>query len=427
MKKLYLFVSLIALSGLGASAAKSEIAIFHGYGYTTAMSPNGRYVVGNLSGGTDAFIYDGETNEITILASSDVAQNCEAKAVSNDGTVVGCLNDIAASWKDGVWNETYFGDESASSWLTGISADGTVIAGVSCNKALEATPYLFKNGEKIALEYPDMNRDGDSDVQSATTLGFVNGDPNLLIGMHQCDIGVRAGLIWDLTKSNMATWAAADLGPDGQYYASLDPTNVTADGIICLYAEELGYSYAYDIANNKTTEITSTGGLLCCTFEDNYITAGPANTLYRTGYVVTPDGEVTLQEWMLDKYGIDMTGEGLEETGCVQFITSDKTRMCGYGGTAAGISMYYIKLGDKEGGTAPLKLDLENAPLVYANNGSIHIDNATKGAQFSITDMSGKTINKGLVSGAVSVYVAGLYIVKVEQDGVSHLYKVIVK
>jgi len=186
---------------LGASAAASaqyvNVTVLDGVANTRDMSPDGRYVVGDLGGGGGGYLLDRKTGEMTILP----APGMNAVAVSDDGTVVigdipdpeGIGSNVAAIWTQAS-NEwvslgalpNALGCPSRSDAYE-LSADGTVAVGLSWDGC---SGRAFRWTEATGMV--EMGVLGSGGNRAST----VSADGSLLGGFAQGSFS-RTPTVWD--------------------------------------------------------------------------------------------------------------------------------------------------------------------------------------------------------------------------------------
>jgi uncharacterized membrane protein len=139
-----LSASLMLLRVSGATNLFAQTVTFEtipGTEFALDLSPDGRFVVGDLAGSSAPYLYDCETKTMTTLPAPGV----DAVAVSDDGSVVlGCVDEdgtglgtTAAIWRQSTnkWESLGFLPNALNcpsrSSAYELSADGTIATGLS--------------------------------------------------------------------------------------------------------------------------------------------------------------------------------------------------------------------------------------------------------------------------------------------------------
>lgn len=315
MKK---FAVLFVLTLIGFSAfAKKGAMILSGPSQLEifAVSPNGKWVCGNIGDGTNTLIqgvlWNLESGEIIYLSTADQSS---AGDVADDGTVAGAFTDYTVSgngvgvyvpgvYRNGVWtrldNSTIEGigvDGSAS----GISQDGTVVVGYVM-QGKEYKPAKWVNGRLERL-YSSPYGDGicyavSNDGKYAT--GYAE-YPKATVGYNRDIAFWTDDSVEFLSEQPTFAEAGRKFSPDGKL-------------LLCSSHGQYGGNFVYNIETKEKTSVPylSPGNFrtfMCYVSNDGLVLGGESTQDPVTGlggeYGYVYDGTQTMEltAWLKEKH-----------------------------------------------------------------------------------------------------------------------------
>lgn len=219
----------LALLSLSATAQTSETPSQEFPGETLyCISPNGEWAVGGLDGPFTVIIrnlktgekweYDDYNPESSVGTQYTTAID---KAVSNDGIVIGEVNDAPAYWAAGKWNPLPAGDFNGSCQMGSITPDGSLIIGsIGQGASQEIDDYLFTqpcvwrqnaDGTYGNPEFlPMPSRDLTNAIPQYFTLISASDDGKTLGALMTCNYGFP--IVPYVFTDNNGTWSYKELG-----------------------------------------------------------------------------------------------------------------------------------------------------------------------------------------------------------------------
>lgn len=240
MKKALLLAATAMMACGMAKAQKLDYVPFGENGFMTGytISPNGRYVGGNDTGG-QAFISDMSTGETKYFYGKDTEDGIDAQAtvryVNDDGVGVGYVNNLAARFNFSSGSYETLSEDWKT--ITFTNADGSFMCGFGFDESYATSPYWWQDGELRTLPQPgtatiDFESDGAS-AQAASENG------ETIIGYAVDNMSTMPLLVWhrDLGDSTYSVRALcnnyldASWDLDGrQPYSYFEGAAISANG-----------------------------------------------------------------------------------------------------------------------------------------------------------------------------------------------------
>lgn len=368
-KQLHLTLCTALLSATAAVQAQDATAQYESIkGVVTAISPNGKYVVGNrLNVTTDmlsSFVWNADTKEQTWQTSydeNDFDKSGKYLYVNDSGTIVGAMKDKnlkrdfpgddwsdpytyyfmnATVWRNGkatklgIGNHTTdeFDDEFDGSYATSITADGNTIVGYIYKGYVPNVPCGWKyNATKDTYEYYEYT------LPTLDGKGCINGisaDGKVAVGAVAYN-GARRPIVWtspdeceeiDLGIDAKDSWGgeAAAISPNGRY------------ALIYVNAKKAKLA-VYDIENAETIDVPLTNsynvkglaiddhGNFFCTIQDdkNYET--------KPYYYAAASKQLISMDYFMESYAPELTGKTpLGNSSMPVAISADGSAVVGY-------------------------------------------------------------------------------------------------
>ena len=399
-------------------------------GIVKAISPNGKYVVGNLTA-YDANMFSSylwttdsrEQSWQTTYDETNLDKSGKYLYCNDEGLIVGSVKDAdmgktfpgddfsdpytyyftnAAVWingklmKLGIGSYTIddFDEEFDGSYASAISADGSVIAGYVYKGYIPQTPCGWRfNSATNGYDYFNY------ELPSLDGAGVINGlsaDGKIAVGSVSY-ANVRRPVIWTspetckeitlgISTDPTENWGgeAAAISPNGKYALIYVNSNSTPKVAI------------YDIENDKTTEVplTETYRVTGLTIDNNgnFFCRIQDNSSYdtKTYYYSTNSNMLVSMEYFMQTYAPNLTGTSITSSSVPVSMSADGTSIVGYNdGTQ---QSWWLKV-DKSGTMVPGVSDID----VYATG----IENV------AVTWAPLTNIPEGTVLKAYEVYVDG--------------------
>lgn len=433
MRKFFLKEALI-LGGLVlcASSAFAQpakgVKVLPMGGKCYSISDNGQWVI-TTEVSTSAYLYNDENGEVIELLTADIP-NCEANDVSDAGVVVGNVNEMPAYYENGEWHFLEIPGDYTNGDCKSISADGSVIYG-SVYTGFYFQPVIWRNNTPEivdVLEKDPFNKlpaggyivDAVS-AQGDRMMGRVI-DSNYNWYPVLWENGVPSHKFPELFRQengrpNTYQMTVSKFSPNGRYIA-MDLIDYSISG-------GDHNPVIYDLREDVMHTIE---GDLLCLVDDvrRSFSCTPAATLYRTAYVHENDATWAMEDWLMQRYGIDMFESGeLEISGTPIAMSADGRKIVGIGNIDGNVNTYLVNLGnDIEDNIAE---NLKPEPTVINRDAQIIIS-AEAGSKINIVDLAGRTIySQEMAENRKSIEMnAGTYIVRIIQDKEVYTFKTIV-
>lgn len=430
-----LFKSALVLGGLATSIASfGESGNFYKVlpieGPVMNISDNGQYVISCL-GMEINFLYDDATGNSTVLDANG-APYCIAYDVSDNGKVVGHVNDLPAYYENNEWHYLDIPEGYSGGLCSGVSADGSKIYGV-VSAGFFFSPVIWTNGVAEFVEV--LEKDIFNKVPEG---GF-------MIDQFSMEGELMAGRVIDhnyrwypvLWKNGVPQYINPDFfkeasGKPNKYEMEVHCFSPNSRYLALNIIEEstatasLEYTpVIYNIEEDVMTVLESE----LMMFIDNKgrgYTSAPQNILIRTGYIHVGDVTYSLEDWALNNYGVDMIGEsGIEYSGTPTAIAKDGVTIVGFATDGENDRNYMMRLSE------PLPNSIQkqhvSKPVVYSSQSNIIISSPLD-ANVSIYDITGVALKQfEMKAGSESVsFTTGTYIVRIQQGSEIYSYKTII-
>lgn len=393
------------------------------------ISDNGKWIISTKVSET-SYLYNVDTEECIELLTSQTPF-CEAHDVSDDGMVVGVVSEQPAYYKDGEWHMLDMPEGYDTGFCSKVSADGSVIYG-NVGAGFYYAPVIWRDGvlENVNI----LAKDPFNKIPAGGYIvDQVSGDQSKMFGRvidsqyawyPVCwENGTPQHMFTDMFKSsngqpNGYEMVSAQFSPNGRYIA-LDYQEMSTTGGV-------HYAKLYDFKNDEMTDLD---GELICLVNDykEAFSCSPASTLYRNAYVHFEDVTMTLENWLLSSYGLDLsTNEYLEYTGTPVGISADGKRIALLGVYEDVTLTYLLNLENRIGNG--VNDNFQTVPTVISKNSRLHIC-ASANAAVSVYDITGRAVHEATMgSNSTEIEVSkGTYVVRILQEGSVHTYKTIVE
>lgn len=209
MKKITLsvFLSLLCMSAMAEAVIgshKSELGIPY---VPTSISNNGKWAtiqVGQQGDGVNLLwdLVNGSCKEVTSKDMKDypslTLDRNSVKDVSDDGVLVGAINEYPAVYRDGKW--TVFDEFVNMGNINAISSDASVMVGyVSTSTDLSANPIIWKWNE-ADKKYVADTLEWSKNMKELSVRGAmatdVSGDGKIVVGVLQDNAGILPSVMW---------------------------------------------------------------------------------------------------------------------------------------------------------------------------------------------------------------------------------------
>lgn len=287
-------------------------------GQYVAMSRNGLYVCGMKSRMEDdgTYIYNPvivntRTGEQTVL--DDIIGYDAVMAISDDASLI-VLREMSGALsmllKDGEEVEVSLPSGCTYPFVSGISADGSVMVGFCKNANLDGykpyVPVRWVNGVPEILPYPDHTVWGEEYLMDTMARGC-SGDGSVIFGSEWTDFGL---LYWKDGSMFFPGQDYADTENMSNVASESTRMNVSMDGkYVGCFVRSASGSVPAVINTEDNSLITLDGvGDGCCIHvtDDGTAFCCSPSVGSNTGYVVDVNTGVSLgiSEWMQEKYGI---------------------------------------------------------------------------------------------------------------------------
>lgn len=225
----------LTLLSTAALAAPSNVPsqIFEGE-YLTSVSDNGEWVVGTTDIGTGIVIRNLVTNKVWAYAPSGSVESLgyiagSDRAVSDNGVVVGELNDQPMFWVNGQWNPLPVLSKTGSAFVGSITPDGSMIVG--------GVGVVGFGIEEVQMIYPCIwNRTEDGTYSDPVMLPYPEKDfmgttPQYLYGISVSPDGKVIGASMTSSYGAHHVPYVYTLGDDGNWtYKDLGMSLINPEG-----------------------------------------------------------------------------------------------------------------------------------------------------------------------------------------------------
>ena len=382
-------------TGMQAQESAAQFEQFKA-GKANAISPNGKYVVGNLTtydaNMFSSFLWTADSKTQSWQTSYDetnLDKSGKYLYCNDKGLIVGSIKDAdmgktfpgdsfsdpytyyfanAAVWIDGkpmklgIGSYTIddFAEEFDGSYAAAISEDGSVIAGYIYKGYIPNTPCGWRfnattNGYDF-FEYELPSLDG------AGVINGLSADGKIAVGSVSYN-NIRRPVIWTSpteckeitlgvsTSDPSENWGgeAAAVSPNGKYALVYVNSNITPKIAI------------YDIENDKTIEVplTETYTVKGLTIDNNgnFFCQIQDNSTYdtKTYYYSTNSNMMVSMEYFLSTYASNLTNVEITNTSVPVSMSADGTSIIGYNN---GNQSWWLKI-DKSGTMVPGVTNIE--------------------------------------------------------------------
>lgn len=301
----------------------------------TAMSDNGRYIVGDFD--NNSYLYDVRRDVIDV----ETYVGAELNDVSDNGVAAGAYFGKPGYFQDGVFTEIPLIPGAVSGTVTGVTPDGTRFAGFCQMGDGTFAPFVYENGAVSALEYPEDNIGAKPVVAAAkgmgadgTIVGYIASSEYLEMGCfwhsdNKYDLYVKDEMTWN---DEIGWWEKivggleSYISPSGKYLASMW-VDTGDDGF-----GDTEYPYIYDV---ETGEFSMFDTAAFAGYRVDFV--GNDGEIYlsdaRLGFSSMPfvavygnPAPVTYKEYVQSKYGLEIE----DYVGSAMSVSADgKTLLCG--------------------------------------------------------------------------------------------------
>ena len=388
MKKLRFQLALVGTISLltapvSAQDVETEFAKIQS-GSATAISPNGKYVVG--IGSTydnqkfSSFLWDSTTKKVSLTTTfdeNDLSKGGMFNYVNNNGIVAGASKDKnlnkynpgddwsdpymvyfvnATVWKDG--KPTYLGigdqttddlsEEYDGSYAVSVSEDGKTIAGYIYKSYMPAIACGWKYNDTTG-EY-DYYRYAVPAADALSTVNAMSSDGKVAVG-NVLYGGCRRPVVWTATN----TYKEIDLSVATDESLGGDAAAVSADGkyaLVYVNAQKAPKLAVYDVAEDKLNDIKlpdaysvkglaidNSGNFFCTITDNNYAT--------KTYYYSANDKSLVTMDYFMETFAPELTDTELDNTSLPASMSADGKCVAGNSGSYGVFTAWFLKMNYK--------------------------------------------------------------------------------
>jgi hypothetical protein len=393
------------------------------------VSDNGLWAAGYFE--AEAIYYGAKIWNLTTYEAIDLVTAGEAAGafdVTDDGQIaVGCYNNKAAYWQNGIWTELPVPEGGFQGAVNSVTPDGSLMAGrVFSDDMVYSYACVWENGELIAVNHAEADRLGDN-----ATFNEINGisaDGNTILGCLNYTVlpNRTAFVIIDGEYHMFGDWVydPEQGGDEYNFYdvLSLSPNGKWVTGDI-YWVEEVWVSeyfcpFRYDVENDVVELFTNDDEVASFAADDygNLYGATPLNFPMRSALILNNGQWVSLDQQLMDKYGISVFDEtGNAELGNVFSVSADGKTIVGCSGNGLNVSKYnwVLKLdvstgiGETVQIANPMKAIVKGSRLMLTGIVS----------DVTVCDLQGRVVLEKQIAGSAAIFdvsnwPAGVYVVR---------------
>ncbi len=424
LKSLFTAILLFTSVTLFSQSAKLVPVISEDGAIIRKVSPNGKWAVGYSSSEGD--LYDATLWDLTTYKAVKLIGPEEvggAWAVTDDGrTVVGSYFRQPVYWLDGERHDLPLPVGYVIGEVQAVNGDGTIMVGRAYDQSYSvAKACVWKNGQLEYLELPALDKL--DEIADYNEMVAVSTDGRTMLGcLNYAMMESRTAFVIRDGVYRMfgAEWYDPEQGGDEYNFydvLSMSPNGKWVTGDIYYIVEPWGDEYycpfRYNVEEDVVELFLEDSEIASFAVDDNGNLYGAAPFTYPVrSAVILEDGHwVSLDELLMEKYGIDVTEEtGYEELRNVFDVSGDGNTIVGV--TEFRTLSWVLKL-DSE--TSVDGVDSNVNPMKAVVRGG-HLLLGGIVDQVKVYDMNGRSVLEKSINGKAPVFnvshlPAGVYVV----------------